>query len=84
MAGWTYVIIVGMFSLSVGEGALVEQRVERYEDRERLERDVERLSDEGWVLERISQLSGDVVEAAFLRRPSAVSDGSLEEPQATT
>ena len=62
----------------------MEQRVERYEDRERLERDVERLSDEGWVLERISHVSGDVLEATCLRRPSAVSDGPTEESQATT
>ncbi len=59
----------------------MEQRVERYEDREMLERDVERLSDEGWVLERISHLSGHVFEAAFIRRPSAVSDGLYEEHQ---
>ena len=62
----------------------MEQRVERYEDRERLERAVERLSDEGWILERISHVSGDVLEAAFARRPSAVSDGPIEESQATT
>ncbi len=62
----------------------MEQRIERYEDRERLERDVERLSDEGWVLERISQSSEDVFEAAFIIRPSAVSDGPREEPPATS
>ncbi len=63
---------------------MVEQRVERYEDRETLEHDVERLSDEGWVLERISHVSGDVLEAVFIRRPSAVSDGPPEEPRATS
>ncbi len=61
----------------------MEKKIELYEDRETLEREVERLSDEGWVLERISRLSGDTVEAEFVKRPSMVSDSLSEQPQAT-
>ncbi len=59
----------------------MEKKIELYEDRETLEREVERLSGEGWALERISRLSGDTVEAEFVRRPSMVSNGLSEEPQ---
>lgn len=61
----------------------MDKRTERYEDREMLERGVERLSDEGWVFERVARLSGDIVEAEFIRRPSMVSDGQREEPYPT-
>ncbi len=61
----------------------MEKKTQRYEDREQLERDVELLSDEGWVLEHITQVSEDVIEAQFTRRPSMISDGLSEQPQAT-
>lgn len=50
-------------------------RIVRYEGREQMERDVERLSDEGWVLARISGLEGEGVQAEYARRPSMVSEG---------
>ncbi|MDP9353126.1 MAG: hypothetical protein M3P51_16520 [Chloroflexota bacterium] len=62
----------------------MEKRTQRYEDRGQLERDVEILSDEGWVLEHVAQVSEDVIEAEFTRRPLMISDGLSEQPQPTT
>ncbi len=62
----------------------MEKRIEQYEDREQLEREVEQLSDEGWVLDRISRLSEERVEAEFTRRSSMISDRLSEQPQTTT
>ncbi len=62
----------------------MEKRTQRYEDRAQLERDVELLSDEGWVLDRISRLSEERVEAEFPRRPSIISDGLSGHPHETT
>ncbi len=61
----------------------MEKRTQRYEDRAQLERDVELLSDEGWVLDRISRLSEERVEAEFTRRASMISDGLSGQPHET-
>ena len=49
-------------------------KIVRYERREQMERDVERLSDEGWVLARITGLEGEGVQAEYARRPSMVQE----------
>lgn len=48
-----------------------------YEDRERMQRDVERLSGEGWIVERITSLADDACEVEYRLRSDALPEREL-------
>lgn len=51
-----------------------------YEDRDGMARDVERRSDEGWIVRRITSLPGDACEVEYERSGGGDADRSGRSP----